>query len=188
MLFQHGFEQLCQLVVVHVHQVLVVEPLALLEVEFGALARTVVDGKFLDELVHREHLAVVTGIPAQQGEEVDHGLRQVTGLTVAAGVLTALGVVPVQREHGEAQAVAVALAQLALAVRLEQQRQVNKCGHGVLPAEGLIQQHVQWCTGQPLLAADDMRHLHQVVINDVGQVIGGQIVGALVEHLVIENR
>ena len=40
---------------------------------------------------------------------------------------------------------------------------------------------------QPLLAADDVAHLHQVVVNDVGQVIGGQVVGALVEHFVVED-
>ena len=32
-----------------------------------------------------------------------------------------------------------------------------------------------------------MAHLHQVVVHDVCQVVGGQVVGTLVEHLVVEN-
>ena len=32
-----------------------------------------------------------------------------------------------------------------------------------------------------------MANLHQVVVDDVGQVIGGQLVGTLVEHLVIDD-
>ena len=32
-----------------------------------------------------------------------------------------------------------------------------------------------------------MGDLHQVVVDDVGQVIGGQLVGTLVEHLVVED-
>ena len=41
---------------------------------------------------------------------------------------------------------------------------------------------------KPLFTADNMRHLHEVVVNDVREVIGREFVGRLVEHLVIENR
>ena len=46
---------------------------------------------------------------------------------------------------------------------------------------------MEWGRGQPLLATDDMGDFHQVVVDDVGQVIGRQLVGTLVEHLVIED-
>ena len=39
---------------------------------------------------------------------------------------------------------------------------------------------------QPLLAADDVADFHQVVVHNVGQVIGGQFVGTLEEHLVVK--
>ena len=42
-------------------------------------------------------------------------------------------------------------------------------------------------TGQPLLTADDVGDLHEVVIDDVGQVVGGEFVGTLVEYLVIQD-
>ena len=94
---------------------------------------------------------------------------------------------PLQREHGETEAVAVALRKLALALRLEQKRQVGECRHSVLPSEGTIKQNVKRGAGQPLFATYHVSNLHKVVVNDVCQVIGGQFVGALVEHFVIEN-
>ena len=65
---------------------------------------------------------------------------------------------------------------------------MHKGGHCVGPAKGLVEQHVERSTGQPLLAAYDVAHLHEVVVDNVGQVIGGQVVGLLIEHLVVENR
>jgi len=52
----------------------------------------------------------------------------------------------------------------------------------------LIEPHVQRGRRKPLLAADHVRYFHQVVIHHVGQVIGGQLVGRLVDHLVIKHR
>ena len=40
---------------------------------------------------------------------------------------------------------------------------------------------------QPLLATDDVGNLHQMVVDNVGQMIGGQLVGTLVEHLVVHD-
>ena len=40
---------------------------------------------------------------------------------------------------------------------------------------------------QPLLAADDVGYLHEVVVHDIGQVIGRQLVGRLIKHLVVED-
>ena len=64
---------------------------------------------------------------------------------------------------------------------------MGKARHGVLPAESLVKQHVQRCRRQPLFATDDVRNFHQMVVDDVCQMICGQLVGTLVEHLVIED-
>ena len=41
---------------------------------------------------------------------------------------------------------------------------------------------------QPFLTTDYMRHLHQVVIHDICQVISRQLIGRLVQHLIIQHR
>ena len=46
---------------------------------------------------------------------------------------------------------------------------------------------MQRSTGQPLFATDDVRDAHQMVVDDVGQMVGRQIVCALVKHLVIKD-
>ena len=59
--------------------------------------------------------------------------------------------------------------------------------HGVLPAKGLIEQHMQGGTGQPFLTTYHMRNLHEMVINDIGEMIGGQLVSTLIKHLIVED-
>ncbi len=164
-----------------------VEPDAFLIVELRAGLRTAADVERLDQFVEREDFLFGTGVPAQHGQEVDDGLGEIATLAVTRAYLARLGVVPLKREHGESQAVAVALRQFALALGLEQQGQMGEAGHGVLPAESLVEQHMQGRTGQPLLTTDDMRDLHEVVVYDIGQVIGGQFVGTLVKHLIVED-
>ena len=94
---------------------------------------------------------------------------------------------PFQWEYREAQTVAVALREFALAVGFEQQRQVSEARHSVLPAERTIQQDVQWSRGQPFLATDHVCDFHEVVVHDIGQVVSGQLVRTLVEHLVVQD-
>ena len=131
----------------------------------------------LHQLVHRHEFLIISRIPTQQGQEIDDGFGQVACLPIAGRHLTGLGVVPFEGKYREAQTVAVSLAQFAIAFRLQQQGQVGKGGHRVFPAESTVEQHVQWGRRQPLLAADDVRNFHQVVIHDVGQMVGGQLVG-----------
>ena len=187
-LFEDGHEEGRELFVALLLDVFVVEPFAFFVVEFGAALAALLEREELDELVHRQDFLVVAGVPAQQGEEVYDSFGQVSGLAVARRNLARLGIVPLEREYGESQAVAVAFAQFALTVGFQQQRQVGKAGHGIFPAEGAVEQYMQRGRGQPLFAADDVRDEHQVVVDDVGQVVGGQVVGRLVEHLVVENR
>ena len=64
---------------------------------------------------------------------------------------------------------------------------MGKLRHSVFPSEGTVKQHMEGSTGQPFFTTDDVGDFHQMIIHDVGQVIGGQFIGTLVQHLVIEN-
>ncbi len=44
-----------------------------------------------------------------------------------------------------------------------------------------------WGGGDPLLGADDVGDLHEVVVDDVGEMVSGEAVG-LHQHLVVDVR
>ena len=94
---------------------------------------------------------------------------------------------PLEGEDGEPEAVAIALAQLASALRLEQQWQVRKLRHRISPTEVTVKQYMQRRTRDPFLAADHVRDLHQMVVHDVGHVVRGQSIGRFVKHLVVKD-
>ncbi len=173
--------------VAHFLQIFVVKPLALLKVELCAALRAVLEGEEVDELVDGKDFLVVAWIPAEQGKEINHSLRQIARLAVARRDFARFRVLPFQREHWEAEAVAVALRQLAFAVGLEQEWKVNKCRHRVSPAECFVEKHVERCRRQPLFAANHVGDLHQMVVDDVGKVVCWEVVGRFVEHLVVED-
>ncbi len=158
------------------HQdVLVVKPFGFVQGEFGAGLADFVDGEQVDEFVHGHQFLVVAGIPAQQRQHVDDGFRQVTRFAVARRGLARFGIMPLQREYRESEAVAVALAQFAISVGFEQQRKVGELR--CLPAESFVEHHMKWCRGKPFLASDHMRDFHQMVVHNVGQVVSGHTVG-----------
>ena len=129
----------------------------------------------------------ITGIPAKECDEVHDSLGEITTLAVARGHFARLGIDPAQREDREAEAVAVTLAKLAITLGLEEECQVSEAGHRLAPAKGFVEEHVQRCAGQPLFATDDVGDAHQMVVDDVRQMVGRQVVSTLVEHLVIED-
>jgi hypothetical protein len=47
----------------------------------------------------------------------------------------------------------------------------------VFPAEGGVKVDVQGRAADPLVGAQDVADLHEVVVDDIGQVIGRQAVG-----------
>ena len=167
-------------------QILLVEPLGLFKVEAGAGFHYALQREGLHQFRQGEEFLLGARVPAEHGQQVDEGFRIVAVLAVAAGDF-AVGRHPLQREDGESHLVAVPLAQLALSVGLEQQREVGEVRARVLPSEGFVEQVVQGEGGEPLLAADHVGHLHQVVVHDVGQVVGGKFVGLLPEHLIIQR-
>ena len=56
---------------------------------------------------------------------------------------------------------------------------------GHLPAEGLVEQVVLRGGGEVLAAADDVGDAHEVIVHNVGKVIGRQAVG-LQQDLVLQ--
>ena len=56
---------------------------------------------------------------------------------------------------------------------------------GDLPAEGFVEQDVLGGGGDPLFGADDVGDVHEVIVDDVGEVVGGKAVG-LHEDLVVD--
>ncbi len=119
------------------------------QVEEGGRLVDVLDPEEVDDLADRPDLNVVGRSPAQQGEVVDHRLRQVAPFA------------EVTHRH-----VVAPLGQL-LAGLVDQQRQVGvgrvRCAHGVEQQEHLGHAREQ------VLAADGMGDAHVGVVDGVGQ-------------------
>ena len=157
-------------------EILAVEPLELGEVEDRAAQRDALEVEPLEHLGEREDVAfldveaisICVGCampPPIRPRKLMHGLGQEAGLAV------------VDERDG-----IFALGDLAL-VEIAQQRHVPEARQ--LPAEGLVEQDVFRGGGDPLLGADDVGDPHQVVVDDIGEVIGGEAVG-LHQHLVVD--
>ena len=161
-----------------------VKPFRLFHVEFRATLAATVEREGLNQLFHGEDFLLGARIPAQQGQHVDKRLGIVAGLLVTHGRVAGFRVLPEHRKNGETEAVAVALAEFAVAVGFEQQRQVGELRS--LPAKSLVEHDMERHRGQPFLATDDMADFHQMVIDDVGQVVGRHTV-ALEQDLVVQG-
>ena len=161
-----------------------VEPFGLIHVEFRAAFAATVEREGLNQLFHGEDFLFSAGVPAQQCQHINKGFRIVPRLLVAHGRVAGFGVLPEHREDGETEAVAIAFAEFAVAVGFEQQRQVGELRS--LPAESLVEHDVKRHRGQPFLATDDMADFHQMVIDDVGQMVGRHTV-ALEQDLVVQG-
>ena len=75
------------------------------------------------------------------------------------------------------------LGHRAILVFAHNQGQVDVGGD--LPAEGLIQQVVLGGGGEVFAAPHHMGNVHQVVVDDVGKIVGGVAV-RLEEHLILD--
>ena len=136
-----------------------------MQVEDRPAQADALERKRRDHLVQREDFAFVGHRPSHQRQEVEQRLGQIPLTFVVA-----------QRHR------VLALADLA-AVGVAQQRHVHE--HRRRPAERLVQHEVLGGRGNPLLGADDVRDLHDVIVHHVGQVIGGIAVG-LEQHLIVD--
>ena len=149
----------------HAADVLGVHPAQLLDVEDRGGLGEPLQREGLHQLGEREELAVVAGVPADQGDVVEQRLLEVTLFDEVAVV-----------------GVAVALGELAVLV-LHDRGQVDV--DRLLPAKGLVEQVVLGRGGEVLVAAQHVGDAHGVVVDDVGEVIGGHAVG-LDEDVVVQ--
>ena len=96
-----------------------IEPLALLKIELSPRLTALIKREGLYQLLPSHHFSVIPRVPPQEGKEIDNSLGQVTTLTVPHGNGLTLRVVPLEREYGEAQSIAISLAELTIPFGLE---------------------------------------------------------------------
>ncbi len=166
-------------------EVLAVEPFELGEVEDGAAEGDLLETELREHVGEGEEVAFlgVEGLrddlmlgglghaTAHEAEEVEQGLREEAGLTV--------------EDEGDG---VLALGDLAL-VGVAEKRHVPEAG--ALPTEGLVEKDVLGGGGDPLFGADDVGDAHEVIVDDVGEVVGGEAIGLeqdlIVDVVVIEG-
>ena len=123
-----------------------------------------------DEFIHRENLLVRRlRVPAEQRDVVDDGVGQVAGLDE---VIETRGTVALRE-----------LRDGAVLVLAHDRVEVDE-GRDI-PAERLVEQDVLRRRGDELCTAHDVRDVHEMVIDDVGEVVGRHAV-TLQEYLVLE--
>ena len=167
---QEGPQAQCQLLIgqaANVDPVQVVQPIL---VEDGAALVHVRQVEAGDQLVQREDLLLGARAPAQEGEEVDHRLRQVALLAV-----------------GGDRRLRLALAHLR-AVGIQDQRDVPEARLAV--AERPDQGDVLGRVRDVVLAADDVADLHLLVVDHDHEVVQRRAIGAhddeVAEQAVVE--
>ena len=112
------------------------------EVEFSTRLAHFFEVERFDKFVERKNLLFRAGVPAQKGQHVDDRFGIVAAFAIAAAEGAGLRVFPKKRKNGKAEPVAVAFAELAVAVGFKQKGQMGKGGHLVGPAEVAIQKHM----------------------------------------------
>ena len=144
----------------HLH-VVAVHPRQLLVVEDAGAVADVLDREAARELRHRQQLVVGAGIvgrgarrPADQRQVVDQRLGQIPAQ-------------PELRDRGRA----VPLRQRRV-IGSHHQRQMRELRRR--ESERPIEQQLPRRVRDVILAADHMRHLHQRIVDDDGEVVGGR--------------
>ncbi len=145
-----GHGQFDELVGRQAHDVLLVHPLALRDVELGGSAIHILEREEVDELLLAENFVIALAAPTEQGYEVNDGIGQEPFLRVIAELSTN-----------------VALAHLG-AVRVLDEGDVGV--HGRLHAKGVEKLQVLEGVHDVILAADDVRNLHLDVVHHVDKV------------------
>ena len=157
----------CTLVIlieIHRLDVLAIHPAQLLHVEDRRALRDTVIVELLDEVLERHDLVVVLRRPAEEGDEVHDCLGHEALIDeILEGGMTGT------------------LAEL-LMVLIGDERAVHILRN--LPAEGLIETIVLRARAQVLVAANDMGDAHQMIVDDIGEIIGRIAVGLDEDHVI----
>jgi hypothetical protein len=127
------------------------------EVELPALdGRSSGDTHSFLKLCHaKEILLGVAMLPAKEDQKVDYRLREKQ--------------VP---QFPEAKAI-VALAQLP-PMRVQEQADMRELRGG--PSEGVVETRVLPCRNEPLISSDDVRDVHEMVVDYIGEMVRRQAV------------
>ncbi len=105
-------------------------------------------------------------VPTKRGQEIHHRLRHVTFMAVLEDIFGA-----------------VAFAEFFLAVN---RHDVRQCGEDwLLDFECLVEVEKFWRATDKFLTSEDVRNLHDGVINDMAEVIGWEAV-AFYENKIID--
>ena len=158
-----GHGQFDELVGRQAHDVLLVHPLALGDVELGSGSVHILEREEVDELLLAENFVIALAAPAEQCDEVDNGIGQEAFLRVIAELSTN-----------------VALAHLG-AVGVLNEGDVGI--HGRLHAEGVEKLQVLECVHDVILAADNVRDFHLDVVHHVDKVEDVGAIRALDHHV-----
>ncbi len=156
-LFQVGSQALRQIGRVQLFDVLPVQEPELRLVEHGRGLVDPVQGEGAGDFGQVQHLFPAFVRPAQEGQSVDHGLGQEAPLP-----------------EGVERHVAVAFGELA-AVRAQDHGKVGEVRR--VEAEGLVEDDLLGRVGEVVFPADHVGDLHQRVVDDHREVVGGRPVG-----------
>ncbi len=150
----------------HCADVFGVEVAQLLDIKDGRRFGHAGDAEDVLQLGEAVDFALSPGAPAQQGHIVDHRVRQIAlgDQVFIRGVTVALGHLVVLIPHDRA------------AVHVLRD----------LPSEALVKQVVLRRGGEILAAAHHVGDAHQMVVDDIGEIIGRQAV-ALHEDLIVQG-
>ena len=149
---------------IHRLDVLAIHPAQLLHVEDRRALRDTVIVELLDEVLEGHDLLVILRRPAEEGNEVHDGLGHEALIDqVLEGGMTGT------------------LAEL-LVIFIRNQRTVHILRN--LPAEGLIETIVLRARAQILVATNDVGDAHQMIVDDIGEIIGRIAVGLDEDHVI----
>ena len=145
-------------------KVLLIEPVQFFWIEDRVSAADALQREDLDQFALRKNFMIGSGRPAQEGQEVDHGLGQISE--------------PLILEHGRR---AVPFTQSFL-VGTKNQRHVGECRHREV--ERAIKKNVLRRVRDVVVAPDDVGDFHVDVVDHDRQVIGRVSVGAKDDEVV----
>lgn len=119
-----------------------------------------VEAEFLHQVIHAEELSPVIKTPAHQYDPVDHAFGDIPQ---SLQVLDENRITILHDHCG------LALAHLAFTAGFEKNRKVNPLRF--LPAISPDNMRMEWQSGEPFGAPDDVGDIHQVIIHHGSQVV-----------------
>jgi hypothetical protein len=134
-------------------QVMAIGPRQLLLVEHAGAVADPVERKAARELVERQELVAAAGRPSHEREIVGERLGEIA---LRAKFRNRCGAVPLRQRR---------------MIRAEDQREVREPWRR--PAQSPVKQNLPRRVRDVILTADHVRHAHQPIVHDHGEIVGG---------------